>query len=406
MDNQFLSPEERKALGMEEEEVVEEQPKQPVKRTRKKAAPVESQNKLVDEGATELEIARRQMLASFGTENEEVQALRPEDMVAPKEIQEFNIEDLLAGISIDVNKIEVVDKPNLDVVKDAGIVITGKPTFEAVCNQSGYTAYMESLKYSDLSALESSVGSFYSGRQRLYNTIYNRINTTSLGKMTYESFLKNTSLYDVPSLLYGIYCQTFRTETELTIICNSCEHEMKIKVPNKALICMKDEETYNQVNNIMCSFSNPQEAAMHSPVNTRVKVVCPVSKMVLELKIPTLYKYLDVIGSVKPEKFEEMQDILGMMVFIDKMYKLDLGALIKEQKVKYYEITDKKEIADLISKLELDDASLLQREMEKLTSKYAISYAIKGVNCRSCKKHMESIPINMEELTFFRIEQM
>lgn len=395
MENNVLTAEQKAALGIVDEPVPVKRgpgrpPKQPVQKT------------IVDETLDEVEIARQQMLASFGTETEELSRVSTN----PVPTQEVDLQELLANVKIDVNKIQIVDKPSVSALADTSIKINGRPTFEAICNQSGYAAYMESLKYSDLSALENSVGGFYAGRQRLYKTIWEKINNTSVGKIDFKEFLEMTSLYDVPSLLYGIYCQTFKTEVEFNIKCSHCGGEMPIKVPNKGLILVKDEETYANIGEIMGNLSTPQEAMAHAIMNKRTKVVVPDSKMLFELKIPSLYKYLDVVGSVKPEKFEEMQTILGMMVFIDKAYKLDIATLVKTGEVKYYPVEDKKEIAKIVSELELADSTELQKIIAQETNKYAIEYAIKGMTCRHCKTNIETIPVDMEELTFFRIEQM
>ena len=392
MEDNVLTKEQKEALGLEPEV------KQPVEK--KKNATTKT--KLVDLELSDAEKAKQKMLATFGTVGtDEV----PDTQVLQTEV---NLEDLLAGLTIDVSKIEIADAPSTSAINDKSIVINGRPTFEAVCNQSGYTAYVHSLKYSDLSSLENSVGGFYAGRQRLYKTIYDKLNTTSIGKVSFEDFLKMTSLYDVPSLLYGIYCQTFKTEVEFTVSCPHCKQEMQVKVANKALMTIKNKEIYDNVQKILGKLSTPEEVIAQALVNNRTKLVLPTSKMIFEFKIPTLYKYLDTIGSIKPEDFDKMEDILGMMVFVDKIFKLDVAALVKTKKVVYYEVKEKEEIAKIISNLELEDSTEVTKLISAETEKYAISYAIKGLKCRQpkCKKAIGDIPVDMEELTFFRIKQM
>lgn len=388
-ENKVLSEEQRKALGLENQETTKRGPGRPKKT-------------IVEDQLSEVEIAKQAMFASFGTEGPESANISS----GPSPTVEIDLEELLSNLTIDVNKVEIVDKPNINALSDSSIIINGRPTFEIVCNQSGYIAYMQSLKYSDLSSLENSTGGFYAGRQRLYKTIYDKLNTTSVGKVDFKTFLQMTSLYDVPSLMYAIYCQSFKTEVEFTVKCPHCEEEMNIKVHNKGLLLIRNEEVYNNIENIMASYSTPQEAIEKSLVSNRIKVVLPNSKMIVEVKIPTLYKYLEIIGSVKPEKFEELQDILGMMVFIDKVYKLDIANLVKNKKVSYYEIINKDEIAKTVANLELEDSTEIQKIIAKETEKYAIEYAIKGMTCRHCKKDIGNIPVDMEELTFFRLRQM
>lgn len=397
-----LTKEQREALGFTSEEEVEE--KVEVKKTTKPRGRGKGvTKKIVEEELTPAEKARQEMLASFGSVSEDETFMNRK---VSKEIIEVDEEELLKSLVIDINNIEIIDKPAVSAITDNNIVINGKPTFEVVCNQSGYLSYMESLKYSDITALEKSVSGFYAERQRIYSTIFDKINNTSVGKIDYETFLKMTSIYDVPSLLYGIYCQSFKTDVEFTIKCPHCGKEMPLKVPSQRLISIKDKEVYDNIEELIGNLATPKEAMEKALVNKRTKIVLPESKMVVELKIPTLDKYLDVIGSVKPEAFEALEEILGMMVFIDKLYKLDMPSLIKDKKVKYYQVKDKIELANVIKNLELEDSAQIQKILERETTKYAIEYAIENVICANCKGKIDKIPLDMEELTFFRIRQM
>jgi hypothetical protein len=398
MEDNVLTPEQRAALGIDSNV-------QDMTEVKRKRGPVPgSKRTIVEEQMSPAEAAKAQMMASFGTETEETLLETPSKTISA----EIDINELLAGLSIDVSKVKITDKPSVNAVTDRSIVINGRPTFEAVCNQSGYVAYLHSLKYSDLSSLENSVGGFYAGRQRLYKVIYDKLNSTSVGKVDFRTFLEMTSLYDVPSLMYGIYCQTFKTEVEFTVKCPHCERDTMIKVPNKALLSIKNEEVFNNIEEIIGNLSSPDEVKEKSLVNTRTKLVLPTSKMIFELKIPTLYKYLETVGSVKPEKFDELQDILGMMVFIDKVYKLDIAKLVKDKEVVYYEVKEKDEIGKIISELEITDSAAVQKIITAETEKYAIEYTIKGMKCRheECNKEIGDIPVDMEELTFFRLRQM
>lgn len=387
-----LTDEQRKALGFDEDND---------KKVAKKGPGRPSKKSVVEDSMSAAEIAKQEMIASFGGQTEDT----PSDNT-PSVSKEVDIEDILSKISIDVNKIEIVDKPSANALKDKSIVINGRPTFEAICNQSGYIAYLQSLKYSDMSSLENSVGGYYAGRQRLYKVIYDKINTTSLGKVDFKTFLQMTSLYDVSSLIYGIYCQTFKTEVEFTVKCPHCDKDTLIKVPNKSLISVKNDEVYQNIEDIISHLSTPDEAMEKAFVNNRTKFVLPISKMVFEMKIPTLYKYLETIGSVKPEKFEELQDILGMLIFIDKVYKLDIAAFVKTGKITYYEIKEKEDKAKIIAELEIDDSVAIKKIIEEETDKYAIEYTIKDMKCRHCSKDISEIPVDMEDITFFRLRQM
>ena len=397
-----LNDREREALGLPKENRTET-PVQEVKRGRGRPSNEElaARKKAIEqvEQVSAAEKARQEMLASFGTEQDDV-------FVEPKKISEVNLDELLAGLTIDVSNFEIVEKNPLELFEEKSIVINGRSTFEVVCNQSAYVAHMESLKYSDMAALENSTSSYYAGRQRLFKTVYEKINSTSVGKVDFQTFLKMTSLYDLASLIYGIYCQTFKTEADFTVTCPHCKKSMSIKVPNKNLMLIKDEETFANIQEILGSVSTPEEAMKNAVINLSEQIVLPNSKMIFKLKIPSLYKYLEIVGSVAPDKFEEAKDILGVLVFVENVYKLDITKLVKEKKVAYYEVKDRGEIAQAIANMEVEDSKVLQEAIAKKTEKYSIDYAIKKFNCLECKKEMGPIPIDIEELTFFRLEQM
>ena len=403
MNGNNLTPEERMALGLPMEEEIQtplqQEPiqKQPVKRGR---PPKNS-----------LQSAKAAMLDSFATEEP------ISDFEKERNIDGIKLDDVLKNVKIDVNKVKIVDKSIVERFTNANIKINGRPTFEVVCNQSGYVAHVESLKYSDLSALENSTGGLYAQKQRIYKTIYNKINSTSLGDLTYEQFLKITSLFDIPSLEYGVYCQTFKTESEFTVVCPHCEKPSDIKVNNKELLVYKDQNAFDNVQNILGSVSLPDDAMKNAAVNIRNRILLPESKMMIDIKLPTLYKYLEIIGSVNPNMFEEVENIVGLMIFIDKVFKLDVNKLIETGEVEYYEIKyeedgsrdlkrEREEIAKIISDLELDDSLAIQLEIKILTNLYSIEIGLKGFNCPKCGKFMDKRILDIEETLFFKLEQM
>ena len=405
--NENLTPQERMALGLPMEEELspqtkiqsnEEIPKQPAKRGRKPKNSLES--------------AKAAMLDSFGTEEPK------SDFEKERNINATQLDEVLKNIKIDVSKVKIVDKSIVERFTNANLKINGRPTFEVVCNQSGYVAHVESLKYSDLSALENSTGGLYAQKQRVYKTLYNKINSTSLGDITYEQFLKLTSLFDIPSIEYGVYCQTFKTESDFTVVCPHCKKPSDIKVNNKELLVYKDQKAFDNVQNILGSVSLPEDAMKNAAVNIRNRILLPESKMMVDIKLPTLYKYLEIIGSVNPNMFKEVEDIVGLMIFIDKLYKLDINKLLETGDVEYYEIKyedesgvrdfkrEREEIAKVISELELDDSLKIQQEIKSLTDLYSIEIGLKGFNCPKCNKYIDKRILDIEETLFFRLEQM
>ena len=180
--DETLTKQEREALG------IMDQPEEPVKKAKRGPGRPSNEElaarkaaKTVEESPAEK--ARREMLASFGTESDEV-------FLEPKSSAEVDLEALLAGITIDVSNFEVVEKNPLELFEEKSIIINGRSTFETVCNQSAYVAHMESLKYSDMAALENSTKYTNSTEEELLERLSKTIGDL-IGSDTTDGALKN-----------------------------------------------------------------------------------------------------------------------------------------------------------------------------------------------------------------------
>lgn len=317
-----------------------------------------------------------------------------------------NATAFLNNLSIDVNSIEIIDAPQgLSKIDDYDLVINNRPTYQVVCNQSCYVAQMEALKYADSMAITNSSLDAYASRVKLYQTIYAKTNATSLGKISYKDFLRITSFYDISSLIYGIYQQSFPGETEFTINCGHCSKPVDVKINNDTLVSAKDESVYKNIMDVINSVNNPEEALGKSIVNKTTRKVLPDTKIIVDIQTPSLHDHLTILGSVDKNKIDENADLIAIMLFLKKILMLDVKASMESGTAKYYEIKNNSEIAKLIRDLPLEDFKILSEEMQKRIDQYAINYKISSFPCPHCAKDLGDIPIDMEQLLFHRILQ-
>jgi hypothetical protein len=317
-----------------------------------------------------------------------------------------DVNSLLKNITIDINNIEFTEKSPLEKIDDIDFILNGKPTFQVVANQSAYIAHMESIRLADINSMTNSSGDIYATKQKLYKTIHSKINTTSVGKIDFKTWLKVTSFYDLPSLMYGIYCQTFPGDTTFEISCRHCQENTDVVVNNDTLISVKDEETYSKLNEIINNNKKAEDLLNNSIVNKYSRSVLPESKILVDIQTPSLWNHLELLASVDKRTIGEMEDVIGTMMFIKNLFVLDMKELQRTGKPKYYPISDKNQIINILRNLEVYDAKALGDAIAERSDKYAIGYKIQNFKCSKCSNDVGEIPVDVEQLLFSQILQM
>lgn len=316
--------------------------------------------------------------------------------------------DVLSKFKIDnLSEIMILDNytiDNYEAFKGMNFNINGKPTTETVCNQSCYIAQMEGLNYSDLVALKNSSAGIYSAKQRLYKTIYSKINTTSLGNIDFKTFLDITTLFDMESLIYGVYCQTFEDETEFNVTCAHCGNTINVKFTNNQLIFTKDDKVYGRIKETIQSVHNPMEARKKSVLNEVKRVILPESKIIIDLKIPSLSDQLDLLSKMNEEKARAIEDIVNVVFFTKEMFKPDLGSFLNG-KPAWVKVANPRQYIPEISGLSYEDQKYLNKEMEEFVGKYRVDYAVPSFKCSNCEQPTGDIQILMEQMLFLRIAE-
>lgn len=330
----------------------------------------------------------------------------PVPKYAPVVTKKDKLSNILNNIKVDLNNIELVDAPTISKVDDFEFILNGKPSFQVVANQSCYIAYLESLKMEDINAITNSTLDVYQSRVKLYQTVFSKINSTSIGKINYKTWLRVTSFFDFQTLLYGIYSQTFPGTTEFQIKCRHCKELADVIVNNETLINVKDDEAFSHLNGILQSIKDPASALEKSLVNKYNRVMVPESKIIFNIQTPSLWNHLELLASVDKKKIEEVSDILGTMLFIKSVFMIDVQNTIATGSPKYYEITDKNEIINILRNLEFLDMKELGSSIADRTNKYAINFKIKDFECPKCGNSIGDIPVDIETLLFQQILQL
>lgn len=319
---------------------------------------------------------------------------------------------IIDSIKIDLSSIEIVDglsQFDLDSIESA--VFEQKKVMQVVCCQSAYTAEMSALKNQEIQNVSDSNVDYYNYKKRLYKALWQHVEATSVGKLDFPSWMKVTSYFDVETLLYGAYCQTFPYENKYTLLCpntKDCGKPFEAVVNNNTLIETrgKDEEVFSKINEVIANVKNSQDLIGRSLVHTTKRVALDESKIIFDIQIPSIWDYLEgILANVSEEIAEEYSTTLGLALFIKKMFIPNVVEYKRSGKLTFVPVEDKEKIIKLVAQLPYYDGIQLAEDINEFTNRYRISYSIKEVACPKCGHEIKEVGLNMEDVLFTVIRQ-
>jgi len=308
-------------------------------------------------------------------------------------------------ITVDLNEITITNKSPIQQTQDINLVFNNVATFTVICCQSGYTANMSGLTLAEKNAINNSDGDIFQMRQKLYKTVYNKIQSMSIPKPDFNNWLKITSFNDLSTLLFGIYCQTFIDNNEFDITCGKCNKNTSVIVNNQSLIEVRDRATYEKRDEIIGSIKSGEELVAASIVHKDERVMLNDSKIIVDVSTPSLHDHLALLKVSNQKTLQEYADAFSAMLFISHMYMLDLNQTYSTGKATYYEVTDKARLLNILLKLSNKDGEQLENAIEEKLGKYKIDYEIHNVTCSHCKTKLPGIPVDIETILFTRINR-
>ena len=361
------------------------------------------------------ETPKKKSTAKKVAKKEEVPKKKEPELSAEEQLDARNkiAKEKLANIEINVDEIEIVEQPRgLSKIDDYNISLnmgaTPSPTYQVVCNQSCYIANMKAIKYGDAIAIANSSSSAFQERSRIYRLLYDKCDSFSVGKISFDEFLRITSFYDAETLMFGIYQQSFPGTTEFQVQCGSCGMQHNMTFQNEEFITVKDDEVYKNIQDTIASCSNPEQAIANSIVNKTTRKILPDSKIAIDIAIPSLKDNLDLLGRVNPKLLEANKEVISLMMFIKNIYMLDVNKTISTGKPCYYKMDkDLSSVSRMIKDLSINDARELGKIIQEKSDKHDIVYQLKNHKCPNpeCGKDLGEIPVDIEKLLFFNMLQ-
>ena len=391
---------------IEEEEVVEEEP-------------VEQEEEVVKEKKIETTVKHGQPISNDTYENDdefisEGFANFEKSLEVQEEFKKNNKKNsILDSIHVDLNNIEIVDEPDaltLSTIED--IILDDKSTMLVTCCQSSYTAEVSALKNQEINNISNSDVDYYTYMKRLYQTINKHMEHTSVGKLDYGRWLHVTSYFDIDTLLYGIYCQTFPYENKYNITCPECNESFDAIVNNNTLVEMRgqEEQTYAKIAEIVSGIHNADQLLDNSQVHRTKRVLLDESKIIFDIRIPSVYDYLEgVVAKSSDRQLEEYQNAMGLSLFVENVYMPNVLLLEQSKTLKYINLNitnNKGKLLTTVANLSYLDSLQLTDEINNFVEKYRVTYSIRNVTCPHCGHVMRTIPLDMQTVLFNTITRV
>ena len=297
---------------------------------------------------------------------------------------------------IDLSKISVVDSNAIEKENDIRHALYGgKSAFQIVAAQSGYMAKVSPLVNKDVINLLYSNLSRYEYRKSVYKVIYDKIIAISSCNMTFEGWLKATSVEDIETFYYGVYCATFPNQGTFSFMCPNCGNEETLKIEHNNLVKTANKTKMKNLIREVSTNAITQEAMQkYSLVGKTEAFQLSDSRIIVELRTPSLWDSLEILRVVPESVIDRDTTSVTNMLYVKRF-------LIPSKNADgYTEQLDHQEVLRIIDNLTLDDANDLQEAISERVDDNRISYSIKNIKCPRCANEIKETPISIEDILF------
>ena len=300
---------------------------------------------------------------------------------------------------IDISEINVVDATALDKDTDLrNAIYGGKSMFQIVAAQSGYMAKVAPLVHKDVVSLLYSNLSRYEYRKTVFKVIYDKIGAISSGKMNFETWLKSTSVEDIETFYYGIYCATFPDEGKFSFICPKCSQDRTMTIKHSNLFKTTDKAKMRKlIKDVSANSTNDEARKRYSLVGKTECYELPDSKILMEVRTPSLWDSLEILRVVPEKVIDRDTTSVTNMLYVKRFLIPTRGENLEKA---YTEQTNSEELLRIIDNLTIEDAAQLEAVVSERVDNHRITYSIKNVKCPSCGETSKEIPLSIEDILF------
>lgn len=318
------------------------------------------------------------------------------DTKTKAEVKEEVVQKKKKAKKIDKEKIKISDL--MDPIKKEedlrNALYGGRSAFQVAAVQSGYMAAMAPLVNKDIINILYNNLTRYEYKKTLFKVIYDKMVATSVGKMSFEEWLKTTSTEDIETFYFGLYCATFPDEGTYSFECPNCGNIENIKVNHNNLIKTTDKAKIKKLIEQVRQVKDKKTMQEISLVGKSETYELSDSGIIVDITTPSLWDALEVLRTVPETVIDRDEYSVTNMLYIKQML------IPTKDGEQYSPETDNQEILRIIDNLSVDDAEELKDLVSDHVNENRISYSIKNIVCHKCQKETKDAPISIENILF------
>jgi len=297
---------------------------------------------------------------------------------------------------IDIDGLHIVNKTEMDKEKDLRNALFGnKAAYQIIAAQSGYTAKVLPLVHKDILNILNEKANRFERQKSLYRVIWEKIHDTSIGKMSFEQWLRHTSVEDLETFYYGVYASTFPDSGSFRFKCPSCGKEHDYKVYNDNLVKTTDRPKMKKLIELISRESISMDTMQKlSLIGKNQGIQLTDSGLVFELRTPSLLDLLEILRTVPEKTIDRDAESIVYMLYVNQVGVPTLD------KTGYFMENKKPNILRIIDNLGIDDANEFKDAVDARIDENRITYSLKNIKCVECQTEIKDVPLSIENILF------
>lgn len=273
---------------------------------------------------------------------------------------------------------------------------------------SGFTVVMKGCSTFELMGLINSNAVDVMALVAKWTLVHSKVESTSIGKLSFNNFLNSVSSMEYDMLVYGILCATFPDEDVFPLNCPKCRTDIEHKYSVRSLLRAEEmspelAEKVKEVADASYTENKAKECFENSILNTETTIKLPISEFVCTIGVQNAYSFIyDSVNAIDKmdEKYQQAIILTSAIPTIYVPNPDDNGE-------SYLEISDTEDKIKLVYSLEAKDISILTNKIGKLTEGMQFKFGLMDINCPNakCKHHINSVEVELETILFHKYQQ-
>ena len=241
-----------------------------------------------------------------------------------------------------------------------------------------------------------------------WTLIHSKIESTSIGKMDFNTFLNNVASAEYDMLVYGILCATFPDEDTFPLRCPMCRTEIEHKYQIRGLLRVEEmseklAERVKEVADASYTEEKAKECFENSLLNTELTIKLPDSEFICSLGVQNAYSFIyDSVNAINKLDAKYNQATI-LASGVNRLYVPnpdDDGAT-------YLEIDNTEDIIKLIYSLNAKDISIMSTKISEMADGMQFKFGLMDINCTNmkCKHHVNTVEVELDTILFHKYQQ-